>query len=48
MREKEKVKEANDEAYEAAKERQKALMRAGKRLREDGESLPSREEVYER
>ena len=44
MREKEKVKEG----YETAKERQKALMRAGKRLREKGESLPSRAEVHER
>jgi len=39
---------SGDEAYEAAWQRQKALMQSGLTLREEGEALPSREALHER
>ncbi len=39
---------SGDEAYNAAWERQQALMRSGRRLREEGETFASRESLHER
>ena len=39
---------SGNEAYDAAKERQLALMLSGKRLRSKGEELPKREALHDR
>ena len=39
---------SSDEAYQAAWERQKAVMQAGYTLRQPGEAMPSREAAHER
>ncbi len=39
---------SGDEAYNAAWKRQQALMRSGRRLREEGETFASRESLHER
>ena len=39
---------SSEEAYQAAWERQKALMQAGHSLRQPGEAMPNREAAHER
>ncbi len=39
---------SGNEAFDAAWERQRALMRSGRQLRSEGEMLPQRETLHER
>lgn len=39
---------SGNEAYNAAWERQQALMRSGQKLRHEGEAFPSRKTLHER